>query len=121
MGMLRKQEMLGCRGCGGLPLESPRAYSATDTGDLHAAACKLRRLYPDAPLLLAGFSIGAMLVTKYLADLERGEYSDAGAVPTYTLQALHGLLPPLCVLGTGHLCRHSSWLTLAYLPLQPVC
>lgn len=61
-----------------MPLESPRTYSATETGDLHAAACEVRRLYPDAPLLLAGFSIGAMLVTKYLADLEREDYGAAG-------------------------------------------
>jgi predicted alpha/beta-fold hydrolase len=63
-----------CRGCGRLPLESPRSYCATDTADLHAAVCEVARMHPRAPLLLAGFSIGALLVTKYLADLERGVY-----------------------------------------------
>ena len=56
------------RGCGGLSLESPRVYSATDTGDLQVAVAGLRTMYPDAPILLAGFSLGALLVTKYLAQ-----------------------------------------------------
>ena len=56
------------RGCGGLSLESPRVYSATDTGDLQVAVDGLRTMYPDAPILLAGFSLGALLVTKYLAE-----------------------------------------------------
>ena len=56
------------RGCGGLSLESPRVYSANDTGDLQVAVAGLRTMYPDAPILLAGFSMGALLVTKFLAE-----------------------------------------------------
>ena len=57
-----------CRGCGGLKLESPRSYSMLDTHDVQIAIAGLRNMYPDAPILLAGFSMGAMLVTKYLAE-----------------------------------------------------
>ena len=57
-----------CRGCGGLKLESPRPYSQLDTDDVQTAIAGLRKMYPDAPILLAGFSMGAMLVTKYLAE-----------------------------------------------------
>ena len=56
------------RGCGGLSLESPRVYSANDTGDLQVAVAGLRTMYPDAPIMLAGFSMGALLVTKFLAE-----------------------------------------------------
>ncbi len=56
-------------------------YSAVDTADVHAAVERVRQSYPDAPLLLAGFSLGAMLVTKYLADIESGRVQPAGALP----------------------------------------
>ena len=57
-----------CRGCGGLKLESPRPYSQLDTDDVQTAIAGLRNMYPDAPILLAGYSMGAMLVAKYLAE-----------------------------------------------------
>ena len=70
-----------CRGCGDLPLEAPMIYSAVDTSDIHAAVLHIQRIYPEAPLLLAGFSLGAMLVTKYLADIESGSLQPAGLSP----------------------------------------
>lgn len=65
---LSTDSALLCRGCGGLSLESPKVYSLTDTHDMQVAIAGLRSMYPDAPILLAGFSMGAMLVTKYLAE-----------------------------------------------------
>ncbi|CAL5220658.1 g2704 [Coccomyxa viridis] len=56
------------RGCEGLKLESPRPYSQLDTDDVQTAIAGLRNMYPDAPILLAGYSLGAMLVAKYLAE-----------------------------------------------------
>ncbi|BDA49595.1 Phospholipase ABHD3 [Coccomyxa sp. Obi] len=69
------------RGCGDLPLEAPMVYSAVDTSDIHAAVLHIQRIFPEAPLLLAGFSLGAMLVTKYLADIESGSLQSAGTKP----------------------------------------
>ena len=101
----------GCRGCGGLPLESPRPYSALDTADLHAAVCHVQRLYPAAPLLLAGFSMGAMLVTKYLSEIETGVHKLGECHPGYhaaavsaCLLCMHActrcfVLMPVCLLG----------------------
>lgn len=66
------------RGCGDLSLEAPVIYSAVDTSDMHAAVLHIQRIYPEAPLFLAGFSLGAMLVTKYLADTESGALQPAG-------------------------------------------
>ncbi|KAK9904886.1 hypothetical protein WJX75_004869 [Coccomyxa subellipsoidea] len=75
------------RGCGDLPLESPMIYSAVDTSDLHAAVERVRQDYPDAPIFLAGFSLGAMLVTKYLADIKSGKLQPAGQRPVAAVAA----------------------------------
>ena len=69
-----------CRGCGGLKLESPRPYSQLDTDDVHTAIAGLRKMYPDAPILLAGFSMGAMLVTRYLAEAHATSAVSGGAL-----------------------------------------
>jgi pimeloyl-ACP methyl ester carboxylesterase len=62
------------RGCGGVPLDSPATFSAAFTGDAHFAADELqRRRFPGAPLLLAGFSMGALQAAKLLAELGAGE------------------------------------------------
>ena len=70
-----------CRGCGGLKLASPRPYSQLDTDDVQTAIAGLRKMYPDAPILLAGFSMGAMLVTKYLAEARATNAASGGAFP----------------------------------------
>lgn len=67
-----------CRGCGGLKLESSRPYSQLDTDDVQTAIAGLRNMYPDAPILLAGFSLGAMLVTKYLAEARSTDAASGG-------------------------------------------
>lgn len=56
-------------------------YSAVDTSDVHAAVLHIQRKFPEAPISLAGFSLGAMLVTKYLADIESGTLQPAGLSP----------------------------------------
>lgn len=67
-----------CRGCGGLKLESPRPYSQLDTDDVQTAIAGLRNMYPDAPILLAGYSLGAMLVAKYLAEARYNSAASGG-------------------------------------------
>ena len=51
-----------------------------DTDDVQTAVAGLRNMYPDAPILLAGFSMGAMLVTKYLAEAHASSAA-SGAPP----------------------------------------
>lgn len=73
---------LNFRGCGGLPLATPRGYNGAYTGDLRAVVQTISgRLAPDAPLLLVGNSLGANLVAKYLGE-----------------EGLSNTLPP-CVIG----------------------
>ncbi|RDB21060.1 hypothetical protein Hypma_011583 [Hypsizygus marmoreus] len=61
------------RGCAGVPITSPQLYSAGHTDDLRQAAMFISHLYPNAPLLGLGFSLGANVLTRYLA--EEGEQS----------------------------------------------
>ncbi|KAF9464677.1 AB-hydrolase YheT [Collybia nuda] len=61
------------RGCAGVPITSPQLYSAGHTDDLRQALLYISKLYPKAPLLGLGFSLGANVMTRYLA--EEGEKS----------------------------------------------
>ncbi len=45
-----------------------RLFSYGDTRDLHQSVLHLRGLYPRAPLLLVGFSMGGNLALKYAAE-----------------------------------------------------
>ncbi|KAF7338315.1 AB hydrolase-1 domain-containing protein [Mycena venus] len=61
------------RGCAGVPVTSSQFYSAGYTGDIRQALIYISQLYPRAPLLGIGFSLGANILTRYLA--EEGEQS----------------------------------------------
>lgn len=57
------------RGCGGVPLATPRGYNGAYTGDLRCVVQSIQwRLAPDVPLFLIGHSLGANLVAKYLGE-----------------------------------------------------
>ncbi|KAH9919414.1 uncharacterized protein B0H18DRAFT_1027985, partial [Fomitopsis serialis] len=56
------------RGCAGVPVTSPQLYSAGHTEDIRAAMFYIRRRYPKAPLLGLGFSLGANVLTRYVAE-----------------------------------------------------
>ena len=57
----------------GVPLTSTQLYSAGHTDDIRTALLYITKLYPDAPLLGIGFSLGANVLTRYLA--QEGERS----------------------------------------------
>ncbi|KAI0374786.1 AB-hydrolase YheT [Pilatotrama ljubarskyi] len=61
------------RGCAGVPLTSPQLYSALHTDDIRVAVMYIKKMYPKAPLIGVGFSLGANVLTRYLA--EEGENS----------------------------------------------
>jgi predicted alpha/beta-fold hydrolase len=62
---------LNFRGCSGELNRLPRFYHSGDTGDLAHAVERLVAERPGRPLLLAGFSVGGNVVSKYLG--ERGD------------------------------------------------
>jgi len=70
--------MRGCRavvmvsrGLCGVPMLTPRPYNAGYTEDLREAINSLHERFPNAPLMLAGFSLGANLVSRYVCE-EKG-------------------------------------------------
>ncbi|KAJ3517143.1 hypothetical protein NLJ89_g687 [Agrocybe chaxingu] len=56
------------RGCAGVPITSQLLYSAGHTDDTRQALMHVAHLYPDAPLLGLGFSLGANVITRYLGE-----------------------------------------------------
>ena len=56
-----------CLGAG-VPLTSPHLYSAGSTVDIRAALLHISTRYPNAQLLGLGFSLGASVLTRYLAE-----------------------------------------------------
>ncbi|KAK9843809.1 hypothetical protein WJX81_007172 [Elliptochloris bilobata] len=66
--------ILNYRGAGGVPLTSCHVSSAAFTGDIHLALQFLSGLFPGAPLLACGYSMGGLMLTKYLAEADSGEW-----------------------------------------------
>ena len=66
------------RGCGGIPLKTPRGYTGSFTGDLRTVVNNVvgRMITDDVPLFVVGNSLGANLITKYL-----GEEGRSGTLP----------------------------------------
>ncbi|KAI9466190.1 AB-hydrolase YheT, partial [Lactarius psammicola] len=56
------------RGCAGVPLTSPQLYSSCHTDDIRQALLYITYRYPRAPLLGLGFSLGANVLTRYVAE-----------------------------------------------------
>ena len=66
------------RGCGHVPMTTPRSYHAAYTGDIRCVVQQLssRMANKNVPIFLIGNSLGANVVTKYL-----GEEGLAGSLP----------------------------------------
>jgi predicted alpha/beta-fold hydrolase len=52
----------------GVPVTSPRLYTPGHTDDLRLALIYISQMYPQAPLLGVGFSMGAGILIRYLAE-----------------------------------------------------
>ncbi|KAJ3540917.1 hypothetical protein NMY22_g4105 [Coprinellus aureogranulatus] len=64
--------VINFRGCAGVPVTSPRLYSAGHTDDTRNALAYISQQFPKARLLGLGFSLGANVLTRYLGE-EREE------------------------------------------------
>ena len=56
------------RGTSDGPVTTPQFYSASFTGDLSAVISHVARAYPAAPLVAAGYSLGANILVNYLGE-----------------------------------------------------
>ncbi|KAJ2897478.1 hypothetical protein IWW38_001710, partial [Coemansia aciculifera] len=64
----RHAVVLNHRGCGGVALTSPRMYHVMHTDDIHTAMAVLSANYPNATISCVAFSLGAVMLTRYLAE-----------------------------------------------------
>ncbi|KAF9506562.1 hypothetical protein BS47DRAFT_1352637 [Hydnum rufescens UP504] len=60
--------VMNSRGCAGVKLTSPQMFSGGYTGDIKCTLLYLSSLYPNAPLLGVGFSLGAGVLTRYVGE-----------------------------------------------------
>lgn len=65
------------RGRGGMELRTPRLYSAANFDDIELAVDHVRENNPKSRIVAAGFSMGGMVLTRYLA--ERGDSAKVDA------------------------------------------
>jgi hypothetical protein len=56
------------RGTSDGPVTTPQFYSASFTGDLAAVVAHVAATHPDAPLVAAGYSLGANILVNYLGE-----------------------------------------------------
>jgi uncharacterized protein len=56
------------RSCGGQLNRTRRFYHSGETGDLALVVDRVRREFPDAPLVLAGYSLGGNVLLKWLGE-----------------------------------------------------
>lgn len=61
-------------------MTTPQCYSATFTDDIHFGIEEVQRRFPDAPLFAAGYSLGALILTKYLAEADTGKWPKQGRI-----------------------------------------
>lgn len=77
-------------------MTAPKCYSATFTDDVHFGIEEVQHRFPDAPLFAAGYSLGALILTKYLAEADTGKWPGLGRERehciTHTLQCEAGNL-----------------------------
>lgn len=65
------------RGRGGMELRTPRLYCAANYEDLEMALDHIREKNPNSRMIASGYSMGGMVLTRYLA--ERGEHAKVDA------------------------------------------
>ncbi|ORY25059.1 Alpha/Beta hydrolase protein [Naematelia encephala] len=67
-GLNARAVVVNFRGCAGVPITSPRLYSAGTTIDLATSLHYLRHVYPESPLHGIGFSLGGSVLSRYLGE-----------------------------------------------------
>ena len=78
------------RGCAGVPLKTPLLYSAGSYDGLKKAIEIYKKANPKQPRFAVGFSLGANILGKYLA-----EHEDSG------IEAAACICGPMCIIKSS--------------------
>jgi len=62
------------RGCGGVPLTTPKIFCQADTADIYLSVTEIRSQFPEAPIFAIGFSLGGYTLNKYLGQVDTAVY-----------------------------------------------
>ena len=76
--------VLNYRGCAGLELTSPTLYCASFTDDVHLAVEEVHHQFPHARLFAAGYSLGSLILCKYLAEAANGTWKATGTITSWS-------------------------------------
>lgn len=78
------------RGRGGLELRTPRLYCAANFEDMELALNSLRDKNPNSLIVASGFSMGGMVLTRYLADRGHEAKVDAAMLISANYDLVNG-------------------------------
>eukprot|EP01023_Acetabularia_acetabulum_P065289 TRINITY_DN8625_c1_g2_i3.p1 TRINITY_DN8625_c1_g2~~TRINITY_DN8625_c1_g2_i3.p1 ORF type:complete len:408 (+),score=57.30 TRINITY_DN8625_c1_g2_i3:145-1368(+) len=91
--------VMNYRGEGGMPLKTPMTYSATKTEDIRLVVSYIHRQYPDSKISIVGYSIGSLMLAKFLREVAEEE-GEASLIPVIKCAALVSC--PVCVHNSTH-------------------
>ncbi|KAL3130184.1 hypothetical protein ABBQ38_008488 [Trebouxia sp. C0009 RCD-2024] len=66
------------RGCGNTPLTNSKPMHIGLSADVYEAVHHIRQLFPDIPVFVVGFSIGAYTMTKYVGEADSDIWPEGG-------------------------------------------
>lgn len=78
------------RGRGGLELKTPRIYCAANFDDLELVIDSLREKNPTSLIIATGFSMGGMVLTRYLAERGSDAKVDAAMLVSANFDLVNG-------------------------------
>lgn len=99
------------RGRGGMELKTPRLYSSSNFEDVELAINSIRDRNPNSRIIASGFSMGGMVLTRYLA--ERGQ--DARVDAAMLISANYDLVNGTKNMETGFVNRYVAKIMTKYL------
>lgn len=83
---IKKNQWIGLlmhfRGCSGRPNRQAQSYHSGDTRDITYLTQLLKERYPNTPLAIVAISLGANVLTRFLAEVPNNPYKAACAICT---------------------------------------
>jgi predicted alpha/beta-fold hydrolase len=79
------------RGCGGVPLTTPKIFCQADTADVYVSVREIRSQFPQAAIFAIGFSLGGYTLNKYLGQVDTAVYGPGQHTQPHVTTLTRGL------------------------------